>query len=176
MTAELICAEAQRVMEKYGEREPARLAPAMGVIVRREAMGTSKNSCKGFFLCQSRIRLITVNSELPKEVERIILAHELGHAVLHHESAKNSAFGDFSLYEETARFEYEANLFAAEILMDDEDTIEAITEADSFFSAAKSLDVPPEMLDFKLRLLKTKGVIAASPIMARSDFLRNIAN
>lgn len=174
MTIDRISAEAARVMRRYDERDPERLAQCMDILVRREPMGTSKNSCKGFFLCQSRIRLITVNSELDEQTARIILAHELGHAVLHHEAAKNSAFGDFSLYEETTRFEYEANLFAADILLEDDETIRCLMDSDSFFSAAMSLGVPPEMLDFKFRLLKSRGMGLESPILSRSDFLKNI--
>ena len=47
-------------------------------------MGTSPKACKGFFLVNARCKIITINSDLPEEIRRIILAHELGHLVLQH--------------------------------------------------------------------------------------------
>jgi Zn-dependent peptidase ImmA (M78 family) len=173
MTIDFICSEVHSLCEKYGERDPWRLAGEMGVIVRCEPMGADKNACKGFFIYQSRKRLVTINRDLPGSVQRIILAHELGHAVLHRDEARLRAFQDFSLYESNARFEYEANLFAAELLLDDSEVLERLREDDLFFAAAKRLAVPPELLDFKLRILRHKGMCVDSPILSRSDFLKN---
>lgn len=172
MTIDYICSAVDRLCEKYGERDPLRLAEETGVIVRCEPMGNYENACKGFFIYQSRKQLITVNSDLSENAQRIIIAHELGHAVLHRDEARLRAFHDFSLYEDTIRFEYEANLFAAELLLDDSEVMEKLREDDFFFSAAKRLAVPPELLDFKFRILKHKGLNVDSPILSRSDFLK----
>lgn len=176
MTIDFICSEVDRLCEKYGERDPRCLADAMDVIVRCDPMGTDEKSCKGFFIYQSRKRLITVNSELKEAVQRIILAHELGHAVLHKDEARLRAFHDFSLYENNIRFEYEANIFAAELLLDDLEVVERLHEDDLFFTSAKRLAVPPELLDFKLKILKHKGLYVDSPIQSRSDFLKKDIN
>lgn len=176
MTIDYICSEVNRLCEKYGERDPRSLANEMGIIVRCDPMGSDEKSCKGFFIYQSRKRLITVNSQLPEKVQRIILAHELGHAVLHKDEARLRAFHDFSLYESNIRFEYEANIFAAELLLDDSEVVEKLREDNLFFTAAKRLAVPPELLDFKLRILKHKGLYVNSPILSRSDFLKKDIN
>ena len=113
---------------------------------------------------------------MPEEVQRIILAHEIGHAVLHKEQLANlKAFHDFALYDTATRYEYEANLFAAELLLDDEEVIGKLNEDSFFFGAARELYVPPELLDFKFRILKTKGLTLDSPITARGDFLKDIS-
>lgn len=45
----------------------------------------------------------------------------------------------------------------------------------SFFQAASELQVPPELLDFKFRMMKRNGVqIVDSPITANSNFLKDI--
>ena len=45
----------------------------------------------------------------------------------------------------------------------------------SFFQAAAELKVPPELLDFKFRMMKRSGVqIIDSPITSNSDFLKDI--
>ena len=45
----------------------------------------------------------------------------------------------------------------------------------SFFQAASELQVPPELLDFKFRMMKRNGVqIVDSPITANSNFLKDM--
>ena len=175
MSIEYICARVAQVQEKYGEAEPRRLCSAMKILLLHEPMGTSPGACKGFYLRQSGRDVITVNSDLPEELGRIILAHELGHAVLHKAASGMNAFHDFALFDSTSQYEYEANVFAAQCLMSDEDVLGLLNDDMSFFAAAASLNVPPELLDFKFRLLKRQGYkIIDPPLMARSDFLKKI--
>lgn len=175
MSIEYVSRQVARINRKYGEPDPFRLARDMGIIVAYEAMGDYPEACKGFFMCQSRKKIIMINSDLPKTVQRIILAHELGHAVLHRKKlATLKAFHDFSLYDTTSRYEYEANLFAAEYLLNDKDVIEKLNDDSYFFSVAKELYVPPELLDFKFRILKSKGWALDAPITSQGDFLKHI--
>ena len=177
MSIEYICREVARLMRKYEEADPAALAQAMGIIVAYEPMGNYPEACKGFFMYQSRKKHITINSDLRPVIQRIILAHEIGHAVLHRkELISLKAFHDFSLYDTTSQFEYEANLFAAEYLLDDKEVIEKLNDDAFFFSVAKELYVPPELLDFKFRILKNKGWALDSPITAGGDFLKHITH
>lgn len=175
MSIEYISRRAAEVKARYGEREPLRLARAMGILVLRHPMGRGSEACKGFFMCQSRQKLIAVNDDLSPELQRIILAHEIGHAVLHREQlATLKAFHDFSLYDSTSQYEYEANLFAADYLLEDEAVISKLNEDNFFFGVARELCVPPELLDFKFRILKNKGLTLDSPITAHGDFLKHI--
>jgi Zn-dependent peptidase ImmA (M78 family) len=175
MSIEYISGEVRRIMQKYDETDPVRLAKAMGVLLLNEPMGNSPDACKGFYFSQSRTQVITVNSDLPEELRRIILAHELGHAVLHSRAAGTRAFHDFRLFDETSVYEYEANIFAADFLMDDDKVLALLNGDISFFGAAAELGVPPELLDFKFRVLKRKGYkVIDPPIQARGDFLKNI--
>lgn len=175
MTIDYICAIVERLKRKYDETDPFRLAMAMGIIVEYAFMGTNPESCKGFFLCQSRKKHITINCDLPRAMQRIILAHEIGHAVLHKEELTLlKAFHDFGLYDSTSRLEKEANLFAAEFLLDDDNVEKYIYASYDVFSMARSLRVPPEMLDFKLRIMKEKGWDINIPLMSNSNFLKDI--
>ena len=70
--------------------------------------------------------------------------------------------------------EYEANLFAAELLIDDRQLLELLNDGDkSFFGVARELYVPAELLDFKFRVLKQKGYRIEAPYIASADFLKN---
>jgi Zn-dependent peptidase ImmA (M78 family) len=180
MTIDAISGEVKRIREKYDESDPVRLANAMGILLLYEPMGDHPNACKGFYLCQSRAQVITVNSSLPEELRRIILCHEIGHAVLHRRAAGARASGvrefhDFQLFDETSVYEYEANIFAADFLMEDDQVLSLLNDDISFFGAAAALGVPPELLDFKFRVLKRKGYkVIDPPIKSRGDFLKKI--
>ena len=119
--------------------------------------------------------MITINADLPDALQGVICAHELGHAVLHAQQAGVNAFHDFSLFDTASIKEYEANLFAAEFLMSDEDVMAELNDDISFFGAAAQLKVPAELLDFKFRIMKRKGYkMIDPPLMANSNFLKDV--
>ena len=146
----------------------------MGILIKRIPMGKGEKDCKGFFFTKSRIRMIVLNADLSPHRQRIILSHELGHAVLHHRYSELREFHDFELFDETSTYEYEANIFAAEFLLDDDKVLELLNEDMSFFNAARILRVPPELLDFKFRVLKRRGYALNSPICAQSNFMKTV--
>lgn len=49
----------------------------------------------------------------------MVCAHELGHDLLHRDLARRVCLQEFVLYDMKSRPEYEANLFASEILLPD---------------------------------------------------------
>ena len=170
MGSDYIAAEVRRIKEKYGELSPEKLARAMDVMVRYEPMGSYDGCCKGFFVCFCRVRHITVNADLPQELQRVILMHELAHVVLHGEAA---AFHDFAMFDSADIREYEANIFAADYLLKDDEVMCALNDDLSFFGAAARLCVPPELLDFKFRVMKRRGVqLREPPLRAAGNFLK----
>ena len=108
MLAEAIKREANRVKSKYQTDDPYEICRAMKIRLLTAPMGTNDQSCKGFFLVNARCKIITINSDLPDHIQRIIVTHELGHAILHSDAAI-SAFHEFSMFDDTDRMEYEAN-------------------------------------------------------------------
>ena len=171
--AEIVKAVA-KLKKRYGESDPFLLCDAMGIKLIFQSLGTAPDAIKGFILKSKRIITITINCDLPLVIQKIIVAHELGHAVLH----KNSgilAFHEATLFDNSSRYEKEANLFAAEFLLSDDRVMNALNADNTFFSAAASLYVPMELLDFKFRVMKWKGYkLVEAPISARSNFLRDM--
>ena len=169
-----VCATVAKLKRKYKESDPFRLCDAMGVKLISQSLGKETDSIKGFFLECKRIKTITVNSDLPEVIQKIIVAHELGHAALHRKAGL-SAFHEVGLFDESTEMEKDANLFAAEYLLDDETVIETLNSDTTFFTAAAVLCVPVELLDFKFRVMKWKGyMLSETPIMAKSTFLRGM--
>lgn len=169
-----ICDAVKKVKKKYNEDDPVRLCKDMGIVVLYKSFGTAPNAIKGFYFECKRIKTITVNSDLPAIIQRIIIAHELGHAMLHRTEGM-SAFHDVAMFDESSMMEKEANLFAAEYLMDDKDVLHALNRDTTFFSAASLLCVPAELLDFKFRVMKWKGYkMVEPPISSSSNFLKDM--
>src|SRR5450756_493975 len=83
MSISTISQEVCRILSKYDESNIYRLCRAMKITVLLSPMGEFAGACKGFYLSQSRKQVIMVNNNLPEDLQRIIVAHELGHAVLH---------------------------------------------------------------------------------------------
>ena len=57
-------------------------------------------------------------------IQQIILIHEIGHALLHQKTLQIKCFHDFELFDGVSQCEYEANCFAADYLLEDEDVLE----------------------------------------------------
>ena len=164
-----------KLKTKCGETDPFALCSLLGIPVCFSSMGSGKDAIKGFFVKSNRIKVITVNSDLPYMIQRIITAHELGHAMLHADSGMH-AFHELALFDESSRCEKEANLFASELLISDNDFFGALEYGQAFSQAASSLNVPAELLDFKARLMKENGyALGDLPMTANSKFLRSMA-
>lgn len=73
---------------------------------------------KGVYTRVNGIQIIFINSNLCDFERRMVLAHELGHAVLH----PDVDFSDIKKIDEVtlAKYEFEADTFASEILLDDD--------------------------------------------------------
>lgn len=163
-----------KLKRRFGDASAEEICDQLGIKILYIPMGKTPESCKGFFLRQSRKKIIVLNSDLPKSVRRIILPHELGHSILHGDVASECQFHDFELFDETSKFEYEANIFAAEFMLSDEAILSKLNDDMSFFSAAAELRVPPELLDFKFRVLKRMGYAINPPLYSQSNFMKNI--
>ena len=175
MTLQKIADSVTKLKNKYGETDPFRLCKDLGIKILYSPMGTHEGACKGFYMECKRIKTITINSDLPKIIQRIIAAHELGHALHHRNPSTVHAFHEISMFDETTVYEKEANLFAAELLLDDQAVIDALNCDVSFFGAASLLCVPAELLDFKFRVMKWKGYkITDTPLVSDSNFLKDI--
>jgi len=98
MSIEYISGKVARIRKKYDQTDPYRLCRAMHIMLVTESMGSQPGACKGFVLYKARQFVIAVNSDLPEQMQRIILAHEIGHAVLHRKAAGIKAFYDFVLF------------------------------------------------------------------------------
>lgn len=146
----------------------------MGIQVVLQETSLSVASFKGFSLIHSRIPVIVLNAALPEDLLPVVLAHEIGHSVLHKELAALRGSHDFDLFGMKDQYEFEANVFAAELLLENDQVLEVLNQDVTFFGAAQLLCVPPELLDFKFRVLKHQGYAVAPQLQAPGDFLKRM--
>ena len=168
---EYISRAAYALTRKYQTRNPYELCNELGVRIRLKDLG---KDIKAYYFYQSRIRNIVINRRVSEMARRILAAHELGHDRLHKDVAMLKGFQEIELFDAAQPAEFEANIFAAELLIDDDELLALLNDSDkSFFDVAAELCIPAPLLDFKFRVLKTKGYRIEAPYIAYGDFLKN---
>lgn len=158
---ERIITQTKFLINKYTTRDPFRLADALGVKIKYTDF---LYQLKGMYTVINHQRYIILNNKNKSGINRIVCAHELGHDQIHREYAKNTVMQEFMLYEMSNRLEYEANIFAASLLLDDEtvlDLIEQGFDAAQIAAATKS--------DVNLVALKVDSLIQDGYHLRRQD-------
>ena len=168
-TAEHIIETVDKLVRKYHTRDPYELCQLLGIKIHYYDL---QKKLKGFFYYQSRQKNIVIDSNVNDILERILVAHELGHAVLHAQIAMMKGFQDMEVLDGSSLEEDEANFFAAELLLEDSEVLELLSEY-SFFETAKQLYVPAALLDYKFTLLHEKGELVNPMYIRKSDFLKD---
>ncbi len=104
----------ESIVEKYGTRNPIKIANDMGIQIIYEPLGM----INGYFTTMCRHRQIHINSELDERRMFFTAAHELGHAIL--PPHENTPFLKSTLLS-VNKLEREANLFAVKLMISDDD-------------------------------------------------------
>lgn len=157
---------AGKLTRKYGTRDPYELADWLDCIVDFE----DYPKLQGFCNIILGVRVIGLNGRSDYYTRRCACAHELGHLTLGHVRQAGFQPGHMSDFSNlTARFEAEANCFAASLLMSDADTLEAIRTYDEPTRAAASIYVCPELFQAKVRILNSKGYRLNVPELPRGS-------
>ena len=115
-TAQIV-QKANRLIQRCGTRDPYRIARELGIGL----IDCDFHRQRGAYKVILRNRFIFLNRNLDPVEKRIVLLHELGHDALHREqAAKSGGFQEFNLFRmNDNRLEYEANIFASQIELDD---------------------------------------------------------
>lgn len=110
---ENICRTVRRLVRKYQTHNPFEIAQALNIEVQIGNPG-----CDGCYMFLKNHRYIFLNQELSEPDRIIVMAHELGHAILHRK--QNCYFIRNKTLLLNSKTEKEANCFAAELLIPDD--------------------------------------------------------
>ena len=84
---------ANRIMRKYDERDPERIAHYAGIMILPQPFVKQK----GAYTVMMRKPIIFIKRDLHPAMRSIVLAHELGHHFLHRQEAMQSGgFHEFN--------------------------------------------------------------------------------
>lgn len=72
MRLDYISRSVDDLLMEYGDADPFQIVKEMGILLLFQAMGRAKGACKGFFMSQYGERSITINSDMPKMIQKII--------------------------------------------------------------------------------------------------------
>ncbi len=155
MERSAIYQKAERLVQLHQTRDPFRLLDCVrAVTVRR----SQYSRLKGFCALINKTYYVVINDTLPEDEQRIVAAHELGHLMLHKRELAVAPMKDEHMYLMKQPEEYEANLFAADLLMADEDVLDGIrTDHMDIFTLCGAFDVPPELMNFKMFSMISRG-------------------
>lgn len=103
--------------KKYNTRNPFEIADYLGILYQIGDIG-----CSGCYMFLKNHRYIFLNQNLSESEVRMVMAHELGHAVMHRK--ENCYFIRNKTLLLNSKIEIEANTFAANLLIPDEIIIE----------------------------------------------------
>lgn len=110
----LIKEKIKKLVNRYGTRDPIRLARELDIQIIYSELG----NIGGYCIYSNRIRCICVNSSTPDYHVPFIVAHELGHIFLH--PNRNTPYLHHYTHTNVDKIEREANTFAVELLVPDE--------------------------------------------------------
>ena len=104
------------------------------------------------------MKYIVINNNISEDLKPMICAHELGHDRLHLHFAKNFAIREFGLFDMSSKPEREANLFAAELLVDETRFLELVLAGHTYSDISSELSIPIEIINLKYIIHKFKVV------------------
>jgi Zn-dependent peptidase ImmA (M78 family) len=160
MTVNQIIKKAEEMKKEYETENPFELGKELGINIEFYSMGNRKTSIKGFYV--KDLNVIVINSDLSEREQQIICYHEIGHYICNCEEA--ISFFPRAENIECRICENEANFFATEFMLPDEDVLSRLKEVHTIYTIASELCVPVEFLLLKLHLLKNKGYKIEIPI------------
>ena len=161
-----------RLIKKYKTRDPIELIEALNInlvyLPKTEIL-------LGMYHYIQRNRFIFISSNTNFN-RKTILAHELGHDQLHRDyCVSGGAFHDQTVLNPTNKFETEANIFAAHLLISDEDILDNINDQVCDYEIAGQLGVDINLLNLKISELAKMGKFnkLVNVNIPQGDFLKN---
>lgn len=161
--------KAESLISQFHTRDPFRLAEALGVQI---IWSPKFMSLKGMYFTGSGERFIALNDNLDPDLTSIVCAHELGHDQLHRAFAENGVILETMSFDPSNRLEYEANVFAASLLLDEKDMLEYIYDYGyGVNQIAQAMHTDANLVALKVRELIEKGH-DLHVLEAKADFLK----
>jgi len=168
MTAEYIYKFVKACEAVYGTRDPEDIFIQRKAALRRGA----PEGLRGLIFVAGGAVIVDVSPSLSESLRKMTLAHLLGHAVLHRKRIMSG-----KTYEEPcdaaalSPAEREADLFAAELLIPDDEILALHESGMNEGQLAASFGALRDLVPHKLFSMRSRGIKVGDDV-CRADFLR----
>lgn len=156
----------EKIKRRYQTNDPYEIAEICGI----EVVSRKFETMKGMYSVTEHNPYIFLNDKLDEYMERVVMFHELGHHFMHRYNAV-STFKEHTLYDMSSKMEIEANTFATNFMISDEDVEQNSCYQYTSEQLARELCVPHEILLIKLGDMNSRGYDFNLCFTPRSDFL-----
>lgn len=147
--------KADELIALYGRCSPKRLARELDI----EVLERDFSKQKGAYKLILKNPFIFIKRDLSDSMKKIVLMHEIGHDRLHRDKADDcGGFAEYDIFDMCDRsMEYEANLFAAQFLISDEELYDCINCGYDIDKTAAALCTDRNIIALKVDILKKQG-------------------
>ncbi len=147
MTNKWIYDKVNKLVAQYKTRDPEELAGSLNIRIKYME---ATSSLLGMYMVILRNRFIFLPNNLGS-LKKTVLAHEIGHDQLHRkECVQGASFHESRIFNPINRYEIEANIFAAHLLISDKDVMSMIKHAETDRDLADKLGVDINLLNLKI--------------------------
>lgn len=162
----------KRLYRRFLTRDPFVIAEALGITVIIRSDFTRQ---KGAFIVVGNNSFIFINGGMSEYMQRLVCAHELGHALLHrHLGNVPGGMMEFEIFDIKDATEYDANVFAANLLIDEQEVLEMAHEGYDVVYIARELNLNVNILLVKLNEMNKNGHDLRVPYEPPRKFLGSI--
>lgn len=150
-----IIQNANQLMKKYGTRNPYELTDALHITV----LPRQFKHQLGAYTKVLNNKFIFIKEDLEPCMKKIVLYHELGHDRLHQDYLRTAgAFHEFHLFDmKSNRMEYEANIFAAQLDLPDDEILSLIRQGFDIQQTAACMNSDINLVALKVDALRSQG-------------------
>jgi Zn-dependent peptidase ImmA (M78 family) len=166
-----IIKKANAIVRMCETRDADRIAKELGVCVLEKPFKRQK----GAYIVIKRNRFVFLKHDLHPLMRSIVLLHEIGHDQNHRrEALEAGGFSEFNIFDiRDSLMEYEANIFASQISLPDDDVLEHIEMGCDAYQIARAMGSDINLVALKIDTLISQGYLLR-PLEHKNDFLMNI--
>lgn len=163
---------ARRLIRKYKTRDPFALAAELDIEV---SFRSNFKRLKGAFRVIEKNSFIFINDKLSEQMQWLVCAHELAHALLHRSlGMQKNGLMEFEIFDITSQTEYDANVFASALLLDDEELMDYLHDGYDVVQIARVMGTNVNLVLLKLNEMNKEGYDFHLPYTPTRNFLGTI--
>ncbi len=163
--------KANKIVRDAETRNALRIADDLGLVIR---FVDDFEKLLGMYTYKWGQRMVFLNSSMDEHMLQMVLAHEIGHDILHRDLAQDGWLREFVLFNMKDTTEYEANAFAAHLLLDNDQVYEMAREGYDLVQIAKAMNTNINLMLIKMQEMNRLGYSFNLPMSPDSRFFKKI--